>query len=78
LQPGYHCEVHHAPDWVHGGQTDADKLYFACGTDHGGATRGDYTTTVTNQYRLAWTDGTGPPRINHVHHPEELLNHSDP
>lgn len=78
LQPGYHCEVHHQPDWLHGGQTDADKLYFACGADHGGATRSDYTTVVTDQYRLAWTDGSGPAQINHVHHPEELLNHNDP
>lgn len=77
-QTGYHCEVHHAPDWAHGGQTDADKCYFACGGDHSGATSGDYTTTITNQYRLAWTDGTHPPQINHIHHPEELLNDDEP
>ena len=29
--------------------------------------------------RLAWTDGTTPPDINHVHHPEELLHgNTDP
>ncbi|OBK46539.1 HNH nuclease [Mycobacterium sp. 1081908.1] len=77
LVPGYHCEVHHAPDWAAGGQTDADKLFFACGCDHAGASNGDYHTTVTDTGRLAWTDGTGPPEINHAHHPEELL-HGDP
>ncbi len=78
LAPGYHCEVHHCPDWAHGGRTDADKLYFACACDHAGASNGDYTTTVTNQYRLAWSTGTGLPRTNHLHHPEELLNNEDP
>jgi Domain of unknown function (DUF222) len=73
LEPGYHCEVHHAPDWAHSGRTDADKLFFACGPDHAGATRGDHHTTVTDSGRLAWTDHTGPPQINHTHHPEELL-----
>lgn len=77
-QPGYHCEVHHSPDWAHGGRTDADALYFGCGADHGAASNGDYTTLVTDQYRLAWSDGTSPPKINHLHHPEELLNDPDP
>ncbi|WP_156766416.1 DUF222 domain-containing protein, partial [Mycobacterium sp. E2327] len=74
LVPGYDCEVHHAPDWAAGGQTDADKLFFACGCDHAGASCGDYHTEVTNTGRLAWTDGTSPPEINHAHHPDELLN----
>ena len=73
LESGYRCEVHHAPDWAHGGRTDADKLFFACGCDHGGASRGDWHTTVTANGRLGWTDGTTPPQINHAHHPEELL-----
>jgi hypothetical protein len=73
LEPGYRCEVHHAPDWAQGGRTDADKLYFACGCDHGGASCGDWHTVVTDNGRLGWTDGTGPPQINHAHHPEELL-----
>ena len=77
LVPGYRCEVHHCPDWAVGGCTDADKLYFACGCDHDGTSRGDWHTTVTENGRLGWTDGTGPPEINHAHHPEELL-HGDP
>ena len=73
LEPGYHCEVHHAPDWARGGQTDADKLFFACGCDHGVASRGELHTVVTASGRLGWTDGSGPPEINHAHHPDELL-----
>ena len=77
LAPGYHCQVHHSPDWAQGGRTDADTLHFACDCDHDGASRGDWHTTVTDNGRLGWTNATGPPQINHAHHPEELL-HSDP
>jgi hypothetical protein len=73
LEPGYHCEVHHSPDWANGGSTDADKLFFACGCDHGAATRGEWRTVVTDSGRLGWTDGNGPPHINQAHHPDELL-----
>ncbi len=73
VEPGYHCEVHHAPDWARGGQTDADKLFFACGCDHGVASRGELRTVVTGSGRLGWTDGSGPPEVNHAHHPDELL-----
>ena len=72
--PGYHSEVHHAPvDFVDGGPTDADKLFFACGPSHKAATDGTYTTEITDHGRLAWTDGTGPPETNRLHHPKELL-----
>lgn len=77
LEPGYHCEVHHSPDWDPDGATDADKLFFACGPHHARATRGELTTTVTPNGRLAWTDRTTPAQINHAHHPTELL-HNDP
>jgi hypothetical protein len=73
LERGYHCEVHHAVDWADGGQTDADTLYFACAPDHTEATCGNLTTTVTDEGRLAWSDGTGPARVNHIHRPDELL-----
>ena len=56
-EPGYRCEVHHSTGWAQGGRTNADELYFACGGDHGGTTRGDLETHVTEQGRLAWTDG---------------------
>jgi Domain of unknown function (DUF222)/HNH endonuclease len=77
LESGYRCEVHHSDEWVHGGRTDADNLYFACGPNHGRASRGELHTVVTKTGRLGWTDGTGPPEINHAHHPDELL-HGDP
>ncbi|MFZ1161214.1 HNH endonuclease signature motif containing protein [Mycobacterium sp.] len=73
MESGYRCEVHHSEDWAHGGRTDADKLYFACGPDHGMASRGELRTIVTESGRLGWTDGTGPPEINHIHYPDELL-----
>lgn len=73
LAPGYHCEVHHSPDWHPDGRTDADALFFACGPDHAAVTEGRIHTTVTEHGRLAWTDGTTPPRINRAHHPDEML-----
>ena len=73
LQPGYHCEVHHSPDWNPAGRSDADALFFACGPDHAEVTKGHLTTHVTAEGRLAWSDGTTPERINHAHHPDELL-----
>jgi len=78
-QPGYHSEVHHCPDWTPDGLTDADCLFFACGPDHKLITDGHYQTSITHTGRLAWTDGTKPPEINHAHHPEELLRgNTDP
>src|ERR1700761_2198483 len=73
LVPGYYCEVHHGDDWRRGGRTDADKLHFLCGHDHGVVSRGQARTVVTEQGRLGWTDGTGPPAVNHAHPPAELL-----
>ncbi|MGH3540956.1 MAG: 13E12 repeat family protein [Mycobacterium sp.] len=74
LEPGYHCEVHHAVDWANGGQTDADSLFFACASDHTAATCGQVTTTVSDRGRLAWSDGDSPPRVNRIHRPDELLD----
>ncbi|BBX07596.1 HNH endonuclease signature motif containing protein [Mycolicibacterium aichiense] len=74
FEPGYHSEVHHALEWSAGGPTDADNLYFGCPCDHAMATEGTYTTTVTEDGRIAWSDGTGPPRVNDAHHPERLLS----
>ncbi len=73
LEPGYRCEVHHPNDWARGGRTNADELYFVCGHDHGMVSRGEARTVVTEEGRLGWTEGTGPPEINHAHHPDELL-----
>lgn len=70
---GYDCEVHHAPGWYPNGRTDADKLFFACGADNARAEDEDVSTVVTEDGRLAWSVGTGPPAVNLLHHPEELL-----
>ena len=59
--------------WAAGGVTNADSLFFGCERDHKQLTEGGWRTEVTDAGRLAWTDGTGPPRINHAHHPDELL-----
>lgn len=75
--PGYHCAVHHSPDWAPDGLTDADCLFFACDPDHALVTEGRWSTEATASGRLAWTDGNRPPDINHAHHPEELLQ-TDP
>jgi len=77
VESGDHCEVHHAVDWADGGQTNADSLYFACAPDHTEATLGHVTTTITADGRLAWSDGTGPPRVNRIHHPDELLDDNE-
>lgn len=73
LEPGYHCEVHHAREWADGGLTDADNLFFACGSDHDAVGRGEQRTVVTDNGRLGWTDGNRPPVVNHAHHPDEFL-----
>jgi hypothetical protein len=71
--------AHHSPDWSPDGRTDADCLFFACPPDHKLITDGHYQTTVTDTGRLAWTNGSQPPDINHTHHPEELLHgNTDP
>jgi Domain of unknown function (DUF222) len=77
LEPGYHCEVHHSPDFHPYRATDADKLFFGCAPDHKRITDGELSTEVLPNGRLGWTDGTTPPQINHAHHPEELL-HTNP
>jgi hypothetical protein len=75
--PGYHSEVHHSPGWHPDGRSDADKLYFACHPDNARAEDDDISTTVTEDGRLAWSEGNGPPEVNRFHHPEELLDDDD-
>ncbi len=70
---GYDCEIHHALEWSAGGPTDADNVFFGCAADHAAVTDGIYTTTVSRDGRIGWSDGSGPSRINDVHHQERLL-----
>lgn len=44
--------MHHSPDWNKGGRTDADKLHFACGGDHGTTSRGELHTIVMDNGHL--------------------------
>jgi hypothetical protein len=76
MEPGLHCEVHHAREWCDGGPTDADNLFFACASHHSliGQRR---RRTQVKRGRLAWSDGTGPLEINRIHHPDELLEPDD-
>jgi hypothetical protein len=46
--------------------------------DHSEAASGNLTTTVTDDGRLAWSDGSGPPRVNRIHRPDELLDDEEP
>jgi hypothetical protein len=59
-----------APDWSPDGATDADCLFFACPPEHTLITNGHCQTEATDTGRLAWTDRTTPPEINHAHHPK--------
>jgi hypothetical protein len=52
-------------------------LYFACHADNALAEDDDVSTTVTEDGRLGWSDGNGPPEVNRIHHPEELLEGPD-
>jgi Domain of unknown function (DUF222) len=76
MEPGYHCEVHHAREWADGGPTNADNLFFACGPHHNLIGARQQRTTITRG-RLAWSDGTGQPKVNRIHHPDELLHPPD-
>lgn len=73
LVPGYQCEVHHCPGWDEGGNSDADSEFFGCGPHHKLVTDGHLETTVTDDGRLAWSNGTDPPQINRIHHDDERL-----
>ncbi len=84
-QPATMCAVHHVTDWAKGGTTDIDQLTLACDTCHALVHDGPggWKTVVLHKDspptgRTAWIapphiDPTGTPRINHRHHPDELL-----
>ncbi|KAA0022298.1 HNH endonuclease signature motif containing protein [Antrihabitans cavernicola] len=80
------CAVHHVKDWVEGGETDIDGETFACDGCHALVTRtenGWQTIKADDNHefpgRTLWIppkhiDPEQKPRINHCHHPEELLD----
>ena len=79
--PGYWSEVHHIDDWAAGGQTDADKLTFACKPNHKQVGNGWQTKKLPNG-RTAWIPPPhldhGQARTNDYHHPERLFTDDDP
>lgn len=83
--PGYYAQTHHVDEWADGGGTDVHRLTFACDAHHhlvgDGPTR--WATTITGPddpypHRTAWhppafLDPQRNGKINHYHHPDELL-----
>ena len=61
VETGYHCEVHHSPDWAPNGATDADKLFFACYLDHDLVTK-----ATTKRSSPTAADSPGPTAPNHL------------
>jgi hypothetical protein len=82
--PADRCQTHHADeDWAHGGTTDINNLTLACDSDHAGVHPGPlgWTTKIGGDPRFpgrcAWTAPAHlkqTRRVNHVHHPDELLH----
>ncbi|WP_188486809.1 HNH endonuclease signature motif containing protein [Williamsia phyllosphaerae] len=77
-------EAHHVTDWSKGGLTDINQLTPACPDHHSMVGDGpEQWQTVIVEHgrykgRCAWIppasiDPERQPRINHAHHPEELL-----
>lgn len=86
--PASLCAVHHVTDWQKGGGTDIDNLTLACDACHAQVNDGSagWNTTTTRPDsefpgRTEWIpppqiDPTRAPRINHRHHPGELIEHA--
>jgi hypothetical protein len=78
--PGYLCEVHHVDEWSGGGQTDVDRLTFACGAHHRLIAPGGWRTRKRRDGRTEWLPPPHlpiPSRTNDFHHPERLLPDDD-
>ena len=79
--PGYHTEIHHIDEWADGGNTDIDKLTFACKTEHPLIKPGGWRTRKRKDGRTEWIP---PPHLplrggtNDYHHPERLIPNNDP
>ncbi|WP_256973896.1 HNH endonuclease signature motif containing protein [Rhodococcus sp. NCIMB 12038] len=86
--PSSLCAVHHVTDWHKGGRTDVDGLALVCDACHAQVNDGaaGWTTRSApdrSDYpgRTEWIppphiDSTRRPRINHRHHPGELIEHA--
>jgi hypothetical protein len=80
--PGYLCEAHHATkDWGKGGRTDITDLTLACPPHNRLVTEGGWTTRKRPDGRTEWIPPprleAGQPRVNDLHHPENMLISGD-
>lgn len=80
--PGYGCEAHHATtDWGKGGHTNIPDLTLACPPHNRLVAEGGWTTRKRRDGRTEWIPpphlDTGQPRVNDLHHPENLLADED-
>jgi Domain of unknown function (DUF222) len=76
--PADRCQAHHAAqDFGNGGQTNITDLGLACGPDNRLVKEGGWSTRIRSDGRIEWIPppllDTGQDRINHHHHPNELL-----
>jgi hypothetical protein len=78
--PAYLCQSHHAQtDYRAGGETDIPNLGLACGPHNRLVKEGGWKTRIRGDGRVEWIPppqlAAGPPRVNPLHHPEDLLGH---
>lgn len=78
--PGYLAEAHRCREWVDGGATDTDNLTLVCPAHHkcAGSAPDQWRTVAARGGRTAWippchVDPRQRPRVNHFHHPGEVL-----
>ncbi|SEE07774.1 HNH endonuclease [Rhodococcus jostii] len=86
--PASLCAVHHVTDWHKGGHTDIGGLALVCDACHTQVNDGTagWTTRSASEHsahagRTEWIppphiDPSRRPRINHRHHPGELIEHA--
>jgi hypothetical protein len=86
-RPFSHTEAHHAEqDWAQGGNTDVTDLAPACGPhnravhDGPGGWRTEKITDGPDRGKYGWTANgtTDPPRTNHLHRPDRILDDTAP
>lgn len=80
--PAYLCQSHHAEtDYRAGGKTDIPNLGLACGPHNRLVKEGGWKTRIGKSGRVEWIPppqlDAGPPRVNPLHHPEDLLGRGE-
>lgn len=84
-RPASWCQTHHITEWAHGGNTDIDSMTLACESHHPlvGPGESQWATSIapaghpfagrTLWHPPAALDPTRTGRVNHFHHPDEML-----